>query len=104
MAHHGSAPLNDSELAKLFGQRSPELDVEQALGKLGATGKFPEGKLTDRDEGEIRIAIGQRDGKIVIDFGQPTAWIGFTADQADDLANVLHKHATEARRGEARPT
>jgi len=60
---------------------------------LGPTGKFPDGKLTDSDEGEIAIAVGSKDGKVVIDFGKPTAWIGFTPAQANDIADLLRKHA-----------
>jgi hypothetical protein len=33
---------------------------------LGATGQFPLGKLTPFDEGELRIAIGEEKGKVVI--------------------------------------
>lgn len=79
MAHHSSQ--EDSGIWKHF----PE--------KLGATGQFPEGKLTAHDEGEIKVAIGTKDNKVVIDFGQPTAWIGFTAEQAREIASTLTKHA-----------
>lgn len=88
MAHHSSGELPD-EFKRLF-QR-------EETGPLGATGRFPFGKLTANDEGELRIAIGQQNGKVVVDFGKPTAWIGFTADQADDIADLLHKHAAELR-------
>jgi hypothetical protein len=82
MAHHSSTPLDDSLIASL---------------KLGKTKQFPEGMLNKHDEGEIRLAIGQKDGKVVIDFGTPVAWIGFTAEQADDIANTLREHARECR-------
>jgi hypothetical protein len=106
MAHHGSEP--SPEIRDLFRNAFPEMDQSKVLGdlnraiqseelKLGATHRFPEGKLTKDDEGEIRVAIGQKDGKVVIDFGKPTAWIGFTPEQADDIAKLLHEHATEAR-------
>jgi hypothetical protein len=65
--------------------------------RLGATGQFPEGKLADNDEGEIRVAIGQQNGKVVIDFGKPVAWIGFTPEQAEEIAVTLREHALEAR-------
>lgn len=56
---------------------------------IGATGKFPEGKLNQDDEGEIRMAIGSENGKIIMNFGKPTAWIGFNPTQARSLANLL---------------
>lgn len=42
--------------------------------KLGATGKFPQGKLNARDEGELTIAVGIKDGVVMIDFGKPVKW------------------------------
>jgi hypothetical protein len=100
MAHHShhdnSSPISTDEkrqlkrdLADLFRDR-PSLD-------LGPTGQFPEGKMNDADEGEIRVAIGQKDGKVVIDFGSPVAWIGLTAEQAEDIASTLRQHAIECR-------
>lgn len=73
MAHHGPSPFDD----------------------LGATGKFPEGHLTDDDEGEIKIAIGLKDGKVVMDFGKPVHWIGFTREQALDIATSLIKQVSK---------
>jgi hypothetical protein len=68
-------------------------------GGLGATGRHPNGKLTDNDEGEIKVAIAADParGVVVIDFGKPTAWIGFTPDQASDIADMLHAKALECR-------
>lgn len=69
------------------------LEAERQL-RLGATGKFPEGKLTPDDEGEIRIAIGaDESGNVVIDFGKPVKWIGFNAEQALQLAASLRAKA-----------
>jgi len=82
----------------------PEMDrrMLEALNKatrglgLGATGRFPEGKITKSDEGETRIAVAAVDGKVVIDLGKPTAWIGFTPELARNLAASLVKFAAEA--------
>lgn len=89
MAHHSGerSPLID----EMF-RRSP---TEPPA--LGPTGQFPEGKLTPEDEGEIRVGITHLDGKVVMDFGKPTAWIGFTAEQADQMAAVLRTHAAIIR-------
>lgn len=87
MAHHSS---NESdEMRRLLGKAFQQ--------PLGATGRFPEGKLTQDDEGEIAIAIGAApDGTVVMDFGKPTAWIGFKKAQAIEIADTLRKHAGEA--------
>ncbi len=61
--------------------------------KLGATGAFPEGKLNATDEGELRMAMSSGNGMVRIDFGKPTAWIAFDANQAKELAALLMRHA-----------
>jgi hypothetical protein len=64
--------------------------------KLGATGQFPEGKITEEDEGEIRIAIGHQPGKVIMDFGEkPIKWIGFNPVQTRQIAILLIEHANE---------
>lgn len=84
MAHHGSSPLDD-EVLRAF---------------LGPTREFPRGKITASDEGETRIAIGHKGDTVVLDLGAPTAWIGFTPDQADEIAKCLTDHAAAVRRGD----
>lgn len=78
--------------------QGPSEEFRKAFG-LGATGKFPEGKLTPADEGEIKLAIGHKGGKVVIDFGTQVVWIGFTPNQAEEIAQTLLKHADAARTG-----
>ena len=65
----------------------------------GNTGRFPEGKLTPHDEGEIQFAIGVKDGKVCVDFGTPVKWLGMQPTQALELASSLIKHAKDAARG-----
>ena len=79
-SHHDG--INDEvikELSKRFG--------------LGATGMFPAGKLTPDDRGELRFAIGEEAGKIILNFGVEVSWIAFTPEQAIDIANTLKAHA-----------
>lgn len=56
---------------------------------LGATGAFPEGKLNEEDEGELRFAVGTENGEVVLVFNTPVAWMGMTPEQAVKLAGVL---------------
>jgi hypothetical protein len=71
-------------------------DVAAKMG-LGPTGEFPEGQLHPSDEGQIKIAVGNRDGKVVLAFGAPVAWIGFPPDDAEKIATDLLRHAEAAR-------
>ena len=45
------------------------------------------------DEGAIQFSIGEKDGKVVIDFGTPVAWVGMSPQQAADFASTLLKRA-----------
>ena len=61
--------------------------------KLGATGKFPKGKLIEEDEGELRLAVGHKEGNVIVDFGKPVAWFALPPDAAMNLAEKLMDHA-----------
>lgn len=72
------------------------MDLKKKLN-LGATGSFPEGKLDASDEGELRLAVSSSNGLVRIDFGKPTAWVAFPANQAKELAALLMQHAGSGR-------
>jgi hypothetical protein len=91
--HHSSG---DSDgLRALFGKAL--VNERGRAEEFGATGEFPEGKLTENDEGEIRFGVANTAGKVVLDFGKPVAWLGMNPQQAVDLANVLISNAQMAR-------
>lgn len=60
--------------------------------KIGPTGKFPHGKVADDDEGEIRIAVGAKDGTVFMNFGVPVLWIGLSPEDAVNVGEALIKH------------
>jgi hypothetical protein len=61
----------------------------------GATGLYPDGKISPSDEGEIQIAVGvDPHGVVVIDFGKPVAWLAMTPDGAMQLGLVLIERAS----------
>ena len=64
---------------------------------FGATGKYPEGKLSQDDEGELQFGITNANGQVIINFGKPVAWLGMQPQQALAIADALTRHATEAR-------
>lgn len=107
MSNHSSNPDPEMQekLNKMFSdvlkKHAPNLeaavkqvDAEEALG---ATGQFPDGKLTEKDEGELRLAIAAVDGKVVMTFGTPVAWVGMDPDQAQIVGEAFLKKAKEAR-------
>lgn len=94
MAHHGIDEGN--EIAqRLFAERMGWLKQDAKELDLGPTGLFPEGKLIDGDEGEIRVGISNLNGKVVIHFGRPVTWIGFTSAQAREIAASLEEYASK---------
>ena len=60
---------------------------------LGPTGKFPEGKLTENDQGEVVFGIGVYNGKVILNFGAPLQNVGMSATQARQIAASLLKCA-----------
>ena len=93
MAHHSSQEIPEDLIAAIT-EIQPKGFREEFLGP---TGRFPEGKLTKTDEGEIQIGLTHKDGKVVLAFGKAITWIGFTPRQADDIADALRSHAEKAR-------
>lgn len=73
MAHHSQS--NDPEMIKKFME-----NYHHMVNDLGATGQFPNGKLTKQDEGEIKFAVITMDNKVVIEFGQSAHWFGMTGN------------------------
>ena len=74
--------------------------LESINKQLGPTKQFPEGKLTDKDEGEIAFAIGVVNKKVVINFGSPVAWFGMLPSQAIELGEILIKHGRSIQNSE----
>jgi hypothetical protein len=94
--HHGPDPFDgfDDEERPKFQKRNELMrELLTTTGFRGALGEFQAPKITKDDEGAIQFAIGERDGKVVVDFGTPTHWLGMTPQQAADFASTLLKRA-----------
>jgi hypothetical protein len=101
MSHHGSEPFDsapEDPERKLARAKFMREMMSSAKDFRGSLGNFPEGKLTKTDEGAIQFAVGEKDGKIVLDFGTPVNWVGMSPQQAADLASLLLKRAREVGR------
>jgi hypothetical protein len=80
MSHHGQDPE---------AQRA----MSEAMREI--FGEYPDGKLNVNDEGALAVVVGNEKGSVVIRFPKPVAWIGFTPDQAIDIAQSLITHARQ---------
>jgi hypothetical protein len=70
-------------------------EAHQLPSGLGATGYFPQGHLSDDDEGELKIAIAYDglDGIVRVEFGKPVAWLGLPPPEAIEFAKLLLRKA-----------
>lgn len=92
MSHHGNNPLENP--AEREQREASAKALREAMGKL--FGEYPEGRLNENDAGAIAMSVGQEGGKVVMRFPKPVAWIGFTGDEAMQLAQTLMKHGRAA--------
>jgi len=60
---------------------------------IGATGAFPEGRISEDDEGELRLGVTREGEVIKLAFGKPVAWLGFPPETAIELGKMLIKRA-----------
>ena len=98
MSHHG----NDSgyipkEFQTDMKKRNDEFvnrlnNIDRNLGDK-IKKQWPEGIIRPDDDGETTFAVGSEAGKVILQFPEPTKWIGFTPDQAMEIAQCLIKHA-----------
>lgn len=65
--------------------------------KPGATGRFPQGKASSDDEGELvlGVAADHRQQLVQLDFGKPVKWLGLGKQEALGLAAAIAKKAAE---------
>jgi hypothetical protein len=106
MSHHSEKPADgntefDKLLEEMIQKKEKTLDdLYQQSAKeegFGKTGKFPDDKLVGHDEGEIIFGITAHEGKVVLNFGTPVAWIGFTPEQARDVGELLIAKSNEIK-------
>ena len=100
MSHHSATPpdFGDENDPAFQARQKLMRELLNTTGFRGATGHFPNGQMSKHDEGAIQFAIGEQDGKVVMDFGTPVHWFGMTPEEAADLASLLLKRAREVGR------
>lgn len=67
---------------------------------LGPTGKFPAGKISEDDCGQMRVGITHENGNVIVDFGAPMVWIGMPPHQAREFAQAILLHAEALENGQ----
>jgi hypothetical protein len=59
--------------------------------------KYPEGRLSADDDGELEIRVAVRNGRIIMSFGKPIDWIGLTVKDAEGMIKSLQDNINIAR-------
>jgi len=58
----------------------------------GATGAFPEGKLDEHDQGQLRMLVSHDEKNVRLDFGKSVAWIAMPTNEALTIAFAILEH------------
>lgn len=88
----------------MYGPTEEALIAELNIGDEAAPEpkeQFPRGQLRADDEGATQLAVGVKDGKLVLDFGKPVTWIGFGIAQAEAFIAGLQARVDEMKKGAA---
>ena len=56
-------------------------------------GEYPDKRLNKNDAGSLPITIHTEDGRVILTFAKPVGWVGFTANEAISLAELITNHA-----------
>lgn len=99
MSHHGQDPFNEKKddlMRKILSAERPSTGDPLRDMQRKLQGEFPDGRLNANDEGALAMMVGHENGKVVMQFATPTAWVGFTPEQAMDIAQMLITHARQA--------
>ena len=84
-------------IERMAEQWEPLESDEKAGIPLGATGTFSDGKISEDDGGDLRLAVAvDKSSNIVrIEFGKPTAWLGLPKNQAFAFGQMIRDKASE---------
>lgn len=94
--------LQERDMMSHHGKRLPD-EMRDAARRAGAgpRGVLDDGALNDTDEGAIRVMVvaDARARRVLLNFGAPVSWIGYTYEQALGLAGALRGAASELLEG-----
>ena len=76
-----------------------EVSEDDQPPKLGPTGEYPDGKISEEDEGQIQLAVGvTKGGDVFMDFGVKVKWLAFDPQEAIEIAKMIAVNAQKAAR------
>lgn len=61
----------------------------------GDDNQYPDGKMSEDDEGAISVALGIKDGKVMIIYPKPVAWIAYPPEEAIAFGAAIIAKAQE---------
>lgn len=85
--------MSERSVDKKLEQYNEEIKQDRGVAP-GRTGKYPDGKITADDKGEIVIAVREDEGFVIFAYGG--GWFGFDPVQAVQVAQCLHGAAFRA--------
>lgn len=48
-------------------------------------------QLNKVDDGKIKLAVGIKDGQVLLNFGKSISWLGLSAQQAEEIGKKMRK-------------
>lgn len=82
----------DYSMIELWDDRAVSVKANTGL-VLGGTGTYSDGRIDETDEGDLRMAVGVREGVLCLDFGKAVSYLGFDPKTAKELALRLNAFA-----------
>lgn len=78
-------------------QKAMDLFRKQLTGKYDR--EFPEGRISGDDDGVIAmaIAIDPKTRTIIIQYAEPTRWVGLKLNDAEQLRHLLSQKIAELK-------
>ena len=94
LSRSANEPFVDiAEIAQQYGGGGKDNWAMFQVPATGSIGIFSAGKLSNDDQGDIRLAIYCEDNLVHIDFGKDLSWLAFSSQQAIEFANLIIKSA-----------
>jgi hypothetical protein len=88
-------PAEGKDKEDLMDSFKKVLETEAKNLGLGATGRFPFGKIDEADQGELKTSLSIKGDKLVMNFGKSVTFVAMTKEQALMIADGLKKWAAK---------